>query len=110
MKKTLVRYKRKQFPEKVLSTTIVFDSESTKTDEQILRTAIGAEISAINLYQQLIDSTGNLKLIKILQDIINEEKIHVGELEMVLNNYVDIDNEKAFKTFGNDYLVVLEVI
>lgn len=84
-------YKR-MFKEDIIPTEVTFNTDATKAEEQILRTAIASELGAINLYQQMIDSTQSEEVRKILQDIIDEEKIHVGEFEQILSKFVDSDN------------------
>ncbi|MEE8324790.1 MAG: ferritin family protein [Candidatus Humimicrobiaceae bacterium] len=53
-------------------------------DKEILRTGLIAELDAINLYEQLADSTDNKDLKDILMDIAKEEKTHVGEFQALL--------------------------
>lgn len=49
-----------------------------------IRDAIIAEEGAINQYEAIVDSTGDGEVKKVLQDIANEEKVHVGELQKLL--------------------------
>ncbi len=53
-------------------------------DKEILRSAIIAELDAINLYEQMADMTRNGKVRKVLLDIAREEKTHVGEFQTLL--------------------------
>lgn len=53
-------------------------------DKEILRTAIIAELDAVNLYEQLADMTDNKGLRKVLLDIAREEKTHIGEFQALL--------------------------
>ncbi len=53
-------------------------------DKEILRSAIIAELDAINLYEQMADMTRNGNIKKVLQDIAREEKTHVGEFQTLL--------------------------
>jgi rubrerythrin len=54
-------------------------------DKEILRTAIIAELDAINVYEQMAARSKNPDLKIVLMDIANEEKTHMGEfLEMLL--------------------------
>ena len=53
-------------------------------DKEILRTALIAELDAINLYEQMAALTQNKNLKKILLDIAREEKTHVGEFQTLL--------------------------
>ena len=53
-------------------------------DKEILRTGVIAELDAINLYEQMAAMTKNGDIKKILLDIANEEKTHVGEFLTLL--------------------------
>lgn len=54
-------------------------------DKEILRTAIIAELDAVNTYEQMAAKTKNADLKIVLLDIAGEEKTHVGEfLELLL--------------------------
>jgi rubrerythrin len=53
-------------------------------DKEILRSAIIAELDAINLYEQMADLTRNGNIRKVLLDIAREEKTHVGEFQTLL--------------------------
>lgn len=74
----------------MLSKTPINEKDAV-SDETIIRTAIIGELDAINLYQQLSRSAKNSKLKKLLLDIAKEEKVHVGELEAMLEQ---IDPER----------------
>jgi hypothetical protein len=58
--------------------------EQQDLDKEILRTAIIAELDAVNLYEQMAAMTENKNLKKILLDIAKEEKTHVGEFQALL--------------------------
>jgi len=53
-------------------------------DKEILRSAMIAELDAINLYEQMADMTRNKKIRKLLLDVAKEEKTHVGEFQALL--------------------------
>jgi len=53
-------------------------------NKEILRSAIIAELDAINLYEQMAEMTPNAKIKKVLLDIAKEEKTHVGEFQTLL--------------------------
>jgi len=53
-------------------------------DREILRSAIIAELDAINLYEQMADMTQNGNIRKLLLDVAREEKTHVGEFQVLL--------------------------
>jgi len=71
---------------KMLANTPVFldKVKSENIDKEILRIAIIAELDAINLYEQLADSTKDERIKGVLLDIAKEEKTHVGELLALL--------------------------
>jgi rubrerythrin len=58
--------------------------ESVRKDMSILRAAIIAELDAINLYEQFASQVTNENVKKVLLDVANEEKEHVGEFEGLL--------------------------
>ena len=53
-------------------------------DREILRSAIIAELDAINLYEQMADMTQNKNIRKLLPNVAREEKTHVGEFQVLL--------------------------
>ncbi|KON29327.1 hypothetical protein AC482_06770 [miscellaneous Crenarchaeota group-15 archaeon DG-45] len=50
-----------------------------------LRLSLAAEEEAIHLYEALADATDNALAKAVLQDIANEEKVHAGEFQRLLN-------------------------
>jgi rubrerythrin len=50
-----------------------------------LRLSVAAEEEAIHLYEALADATDNTLAKTVLQDIANEEKVHVGEFQRLLS-------------------------
>ena len=59
-----------------------------------IRDAIIAEEGAIKQYEVVVDATENEIAKKVLQDIANEEKVHVGELQKLLNDMLPDEKEK----------------
>ena len=53
-------------------------------DKEILRTAVIAELDAINLYEQMAGLSESANLKKLLLEIAREEKTHVGEFQTLL--------------------------
>jgi rubrerythrin len=53
-------------------------------DVEIVRTAIIAELDAINLYEQMANACKSEHVKKVLLDIAKEEKTHVAELQTLL--------------------------
>jgi rubrerythrin len=69
-------------------------SVDTMTDAEViraLRLSIEAEYDAVNLYQQIADATTNELVKKVMLDIANEERQHVGEFLKVLQ---ELDSEE----------------
>ncbi len=50
-----------------------------------LRVALAAEEEAVHLYEALADATDNELAKAVLQDIADEERVHAGEFQRVLN-------------------------
>lgn len=70
---------------KYISETFSDVSPKTITDDsEMIRVAILGEIDAINLYSQIAGRIKNESAKKILLDIAKEEKVHVGELNRLL--------------------------
>ncbi len=61
-------------------------------DKEILRAAIIGELDAINLYEQMASLTQNEDLRRVLLDVANEEKTHIGEFQAML---LRLDPEQA---------------
>ena len=66
------------------------------TDREItraLRVAINAENDAIKQYETIVDATDNEKIKKVLQDLSDEERVHVGELQKLLVDLLPDEQE-----------------
>jgi rubrerythrin len=67
---------------------IPFDPKNLKKEDAIkemLRVAIVAEFDVINLYEQLAAAAiGREDIKKVFQDVVTEEKTHVGEFQAML--------------------------
>jgi rubrerythrin len=69
------------------------------TDRELtraIRDAIIAEEGAIKQYETVVDATSNKDVKKTLQDIADEEKVHVGELQKLLSILLP-DEEKLLE-------------
>jgi len=69
------------------------------TDVELVRAIrfmISAEYEAVQLYQQLAESTDNKLAQEVLYDIANEEKEHAGEFLRLLRE-LDPDEEKFYQ-------------
>lgn len=65
----------------------VYTPSKKLSDVEILRAVkfgIASEFEAIQLYQQIMESTDNQDVIKVLTDITNDEKHHAGALYKLL--------------------------
>lgn len=60
------------------------DNKDFTSDAEMIRVAIAAEIDAINFYEQMAAKIKDPKAKKILLDVAQEEKVHVGEFEAIL--------------------------
>jgi len=65
-----------------------------------IRQAIAAEHEAVHLYEAVADATDDERAKELLQDIANEEKVHVGELSALLE--VVQKDEKEHVDEGRD--------
>lgn len=82
-----------------LQTAIECLSPDFKYDEERLlievRQRLVEEYEAINNYLQMIPHLVDKEIIKIIKDIADEEKVHVGELEAVLYKLNPSELEKV---------------
>lgn len=74
---------------------------SSREISRTIRLAIAAELDAIHLYELIADSTSYQNVKKVLQDIANEEKVHVGELSELLKTF-DKDNQHFLNEGANE--------
>jgi len=63
-------------------------------DQEIVRTALIAELDATNLYQAQIDNLNSEEAKKVIQHIMLEEKEHIAELQCLL---MKLDKEQMDK-------------
>jgi len=70
---------------------------------QNVRTDIMGELEAIILYQSHISATDNLAVRKTLTDIMDEEKVHVGQLFGLLFT-LDPDSKTLFEKGYNEFM------
>jgi len=77
------------------------EEKPTFTERELVRAirdAIIGEEGAINQYETIVDSTKNQKVAEVLQGIADEEKVHVGELQRLLN--ILLKDEEEFLEEG----------
>jgi len=65
-------------------------------DKEIVRSAIIAELDAINLYEEMAALAKNKLIRTVLLDVAEEEKEHVGEFQTLLLTF-DKEQEKALE-------------
>lgn len=58
-----------------------------------IRDALVNEQLAIQQYENICDGTKNKHIKEVLQDIANEEKVHVGELLKLLSEFDNVESE-----------------
>ena len=77
----------------------VLKNDRKLTQQELVRAirfTIAAEYEAIQLYQQLAESTDNALAQEVLYDIANEEKEHAGEFLRLLRE-LEPDEENFYK-------------
>jgi len=57
---------------------------SQREVERAIRQSIAAEQEAVHLYEAIADATDNSLVQAVMQDIANEEKVHAGEFQELL--------------------------
>ncbi len=77
----------------IVSTYEKYDSKRLAIE---IRAKINEENEAINSYLSLVPHITDPDISRIIQDIANEEKVHVGELQKILYN-LDPDELKKEK-------------
>ncbi len=66
-----------------------------------IRLNLSAEEEAVHLYEAHADATNNELVRKVLLDIANEERVHAGEFQRVLNILLD-DEETLLAKGANE--------
>jgi len=77
----------------------VLKNDRLLTHEELVRAVrlmVAAEYEAIQLYQQLAESTDNVLAQKVLLDIADEEKVHAGEFLRLLKE-LDPNEERFYQ-------------
>lgn len=83
------------FPKKAQNLEVVKTPEKL-TDRELtraIRDAIMAEEGAIKQYESVVDATDNETAKKVLQSVADEEKVHVGELQKLLDELLPDEEE-----------------
>ncbi len=77
------------------------EEDPRKSDTEIARIGLIAELDAINLYEQLEAIARDPILKKTLKEIAMEEKVHVGEFLEILKR-LDPEQVKAIEDGANE--------
>ena len=64
------------------------------------RLSLSAEEEAVHLYEAIADSTDNELAKAVFQDIANEERVHAGEFQRLIN--ILLPDEELFLAEGAD--------
>ena len=98
--------RRKRMPE-FIEIGNVYSKNKKLTSTEMLRAikfAIASEFEAIQIYQQIMESTDNSKIINVLKEITEDEKNHVGGLYKLL----EILSPTDFKAYEHGYEETIE--
>jgi len=73
---------------------VMVDRKMTERElARAIRMAIAAEEEAVHFYELVADATDNKIVKDIMQDVADEEKVHVGEFQKLLNDMLDDEEE-----------------
>jgi hypothetical protein len=63
-------------------------------DKAILRLSMVAELDAVNLYERFAELANDETISEVMLDVANEEKVHVGEFQSLLEDLDDDYEDK----------------
>ena len=72
--------------DKAIEVVSMYEKYDSKRLSIEIRAKINEENDAINSYLSLLPHITDPEIYRIIQDIANEEKVHVGELQSILYN------------------------
>ena len=72
--------------DKAIEVVSMYEKYDSKRMAIEIRVKINEEKDAINSYLSLLPHITDPEIYRIIQDIANEEKVHVGELQSILYN------------------------
>jgi rubrerythrin len=75
------------------------------SDQDIVRSAIIAELDAASLYVSQIDNLKNEKAKEVITHILEEEKEHIAELMCLLDNIDEMQADKS-KSVSSDSCII----
>lgn len=88
----------------------VLKNDRKLTDQELIRAVrlmVAAEYEAIQLYQELAESTDNVLAQKVLLDIADEEKVHAGEFLRLLREIAPDEEgfyQQGYKEVEDEFL------
>jgi len=75
------------------------------SDQDIVRSALIAELDAASLYVSHIDNLENLKAKEVIAHILEEEKEHIAELMCLLETMDEVQSEKFDSLSGTSCII-----
>jgi rubrerythrin len=97
----MILFEKVEKVEKVAQNLDIVKTPEKFTDRELtrsIRDAIIAEEGAIKQYESVVDATSNELAKKVLQSIADEERVHVFELQKLLN--IMLPDEERLKEKG----------
>ena len=80
------------------------------TKEELIRTirfAVASEIEAAQVYMQIAESIDNKLAGKVLKDVADEERVHIGEFLRLLSELAP-DEEKFYANGAKEVEAIIE--
>jgi rubrerythrin len=80
------------------------------THEELIRAirfAVASEIEATQVYMQLAESTDDPLSMKVLKDVANEERVHIGEFLRLLRELAP-DEEKFYASGAKEVEAMIQ--
>lgn len=85
--------------------------DRTLTKEELIRAirfSIASEFEAIQLYEQLKDSINDEKCKKILEEVADDERVHVGNFQFILEQLSPKDKSAIKEGFEEAKKIISE--
>ncbi|MBR1907642.1 rubrerythrin [bacterium] len=85
-------------------------ADSTFTQSEMIRSirfAIAAEYEAIQIYEEMAENINNKDAVKLIEEIITDEKVHVGNFLQLLR-ILNPEEEEFYKEGYKETLELLE--
>lgn len=79
--------------------------DNPTSDAEMVRSALQAELDAINFYEQMAAKAKDPAVRELFLDVAYEEKVHVGEFRAMLEELdgdQEIADEEGAEEFGSD--------